>query len=75
MKIYKYSVTWHNKKGDLKSFQSNCIETTHKKSILNNGQLWEQTRYRAMVRLKSIYQQLKNKGMLPATIDYPNLIN
>jgi len=74
MKITRWSVIWHNAKGEIKSFESNSIELVERKAVIRAGTVYEQTRYRAMLRLQQRYIKLRYEGRLPEVIDYPQFL-
>ena len=46
-----YTVIWRDKNGKAKHFETNNEETAEKKTIINNGQTYIDTRYKAKLRL------------------------
>jgi hypothetical protein len=70
----KYSALWTNARNQLKCIDTDSRELAEKKTILNNGTLYINTRYEAEIRLRRIYYRLKAGNRLPEVVDYPYLL-
>lgn len=58
-----------------KSISTDNIDFAEKKAILKNGTVFEDTRYKAKIRLQRMYYYASMNGTLPKEIDYPMLLN